>query len=137
MSNTVIRRATPEDAPALAELGAVTFIEAFGQLYVPADLQAFLEESHSVEAYATGFYRINGQGEAARLADEAHVDGADVQAFQQLRAAGAWSVEVYEHGVDGIHAGSRHDADVQPCHLERTPRRRLGRPCGPACCRLA
>ena len=26
---------------------------------------------HSVEAYATGFYRISGQGEAARLADEA------------------------------------------------------------------
>ena len=52
MNDTVIRRATPEDAPALAELGAVTFIEAFGQLYVPADLQAFLEESHSVAAYA-------------------------------------------------------------------------------------
>lgn len=52
MNGTVIRRATPEDAPALAELGAVTFIESFGQLYAPADLQAFLEESHSVAAYA-------------------------------------------------------------------------------------
>lgn len=52
MSKPVIRRATPDDAPALAELGAATFIESFGQLYDPADLQAFLEESHSVSAYA-------------------------------------------------------------------------------------
>ena len=52
MNDTVIRRATPDDAPALAELGAVTFIEAFGQLYSPEDLQAFLEDSHSVAAYA-------------------------------------------------------------------------------------
>ncbi|MEF9978562.1 MAG: GNAT family N-acetyltransferase [Thermomonas sp.] len=50
--NTRIRRATPEDAAALAELGAATFIESFGQLYVPEDLQAFLDESHSVSAYA-------------------------------------------------------------------------------------
>ncbi len=49
--NTTIHRATIEDAPALAELGAATFIESFGQLYVPSDLQAFLEESHSVAAY--------------------------------------------------------------------------------------
>ena len=50
--NTTIRRATAEDAAALAELGATTFIESFGQLYVPRDLQAFLEESHTVAAYA-------------------------------------------------------------------------------------
>ena len=52
MNEATIRRATPEDAPALAELGATTFIEAFGQLYSRGDLQAFLAESHSVEAYA-------------------------------------------------------------------------------------
>lgn len=52
MKEATIRRATAEDAAALAELGAATFIESFGQLYVPRDLQAFLEESHSVEAYA-------------------------------------------------------------------------------------
>ena len=51
-SHRIIRRATAEDAPALAELGATTFIESFGQLYVPRDLQAFIEESHSVAAYA-------------------------------------------------------------------------------------
>lgn len=48
-----IRRAVPADAAVLAELGARTFTEAFGQLYSQEDLQAFLEESHSVAAYAT------------------------------------------------------------------------------------
>lgn len=52
MSGLVIRRACPDDAAALAEVGVSTFIESFGHLYVPADLQAFLEESHSVDAYA-------------------------------------------------------------------------------------
>jgi diamine N-acetyltransferase len=51
-SHPIIRRATVEDAAALAELGAVTFIESFGTLYVPRDLQAFLDESHTVAAYA-------------------------------------------------------------------------------------
>lgn len=48
-----IRRAVPTDAAVLAELGARTFAEAFGHLYTAADLQAFLDESHSVGAYAT------------------------------------------------------------------------------------
>jgi diamine N-acetyltransferase len=49
----LIRRAVPTDAAVLAELGARTFIDAFGQLYSREDLQAFLEESHSVAAYAS------------------------------------------------------------------------------------
>ena len=48
----VIRRATLDDVQALADVGTATFIESFGHLYVPADLQAFLDESHSVAAYA-------------------------------------------------------------------------------------
>lgn len=48
----IVRRATPDDAASLAALGAATFTEAFGHLYVPEDLQAFLQESHSVDAYA-------------------------------------------------------------------------------------
>ena len=52
MSGLVIRRAGPDDAAALTEIGAATFIESFGHLYVPADLRAFIEESHSVAAYA-------------------------------------------------------------------------------------
>jgi ribosomal protein S18 acetylase RimI-like enzyme len=47
----MIRRAGLDDAPALATLGARTFIESFGQLYSAEDLQAFLEESHTAAAY--------------------------------------------------------------------------------------
>lgn len=50
--STNIRRATVEDAAALSELGTATFIESFGQLYSPEDLQAFLDESHTASAYA-------------------------------------------------------------------------------------
>ena len=48
----VIRRATPDDAAALSVLGTQTFVETFAHLYTPADLQAFLDESHSQAAYA-------------------------------------------------------------------------------------
>lgn len=47
-----IRRAVPADAAVLAALGACTFVESFGHLYSPADLQAFLEQSHSPQVYA-------------------------------------------------------------------------------------
>ena len=47
-----IRRATPQDAAALADLGTATFVETFGHLYSPEDLQAFLDESHTPQAYA-------------------------------------------------------------------------------------
>jgi ribosomal protein S18 acetylase RimI-like enzyme len=49
---STIRRAVPADAEVLAELGASTFVETFGHLYSDADLQAFLDESHAVAAYA-------------------------------------------------------------------------------------
>lgn len=48
---TTIRRATPEDAAALADLGRVTFIDAFGHLYTPEDLHAFIDDSHSIASY--------------------------------------------------------------------------------------
>lgn len=47
-----IRRAVPGDAAVLAELGAATFVDTFGHLYTPQDLQDFLAESHSEAAYA-------------------------------------------------------------------------------------
>jgi len=50
--STSIRRATPEDAAVLAELGAVTFTETFGHLYPPEDLQEFLSKSHTRESWA-------------------------------------------------------------------------------------
>jgi ribosomal protein S18 acetylase RimI-like enzyme len=46
----IYRSATPDDAPALAELGAETFVAAFGHLYRPEDLEAFLAEVHNPEA---------------------------------------------------------------------------------------
>jgi diamine N-acetyltransferase len=50
MTEPVIRRARPEDAPALAEIGATTFTDTFAHLYAQRDLDHFLAESHS-EAY--------------------------------------------------------------------------------------
>ena len=41
---TALRPATPADAPALAELGRESFTAAFGHLYKPEDLAAFLAE---------------------------------------------------------------------------------------------
>jgi len=47
-----IRRATPADAAALAELGGATFVETFGHLYPPEDLQSFLAKDHSPEKWS-------------------------------------------------------------------------------------
>ena len=46
-----IRRDTPADAAALAELGAATFVESFGYLYAPENFAEFLERTHSAAAY--------------------------------------------------------------------------------------
>ena len=48
----ILRPATPADAPALAALGAATFVAAFGELYRPEDLAAFLAEVHNSDAVA-------------------------------------------------------------------------------------
>ena len=45
------RRATPDDAATLAELGTATFVDTFGHLYQPGDLAIFLE-NHSVEGWS-------------------------------------------------------------------------------------
>ncbi len=52
MSDACIRRATADDVAILSELGRVTFINAFGHLYTPEDLQAFIDDSHSEASYA-------------------------------------------------------------------------------------
>lgn len=46
-----IRPATSDDAPALAELGAATFVETFGHLYPPEDLQGFLTKTHTPDSW--------------------------------------------------------------------------------------
>jgi ribosomal protein S18 acetylase RimI-like enzyme len=45
-----IRRAVPEDARTLSALASACFTETFGHLYPPQDLQAFLDESYSLDA---------------------------------------------------------------------------------------
>lgn len=51
----MIRYAAPEedDIPALAALGRETFVEAFGHLYRPEDLSAFLAQAYSAETVAS------------------------------------------------------------------------------------
>ncbi|WP_304169826.1 GNAT family N-acetyltransferase [Phenylobacterium aquaticum] len=49
MSDLIIRRAGPEDAEALCEIGARTFTETFAHLYPPKDLATFLAASYSLE----------------------------------------------------------------------------------------
>jgi ribosomal protein S18 acetylase RimI-like enzyme len=51
-AEVTIRRAENKDAPALSTLGAVTFTETFGHLYPPEDLRTFLENTHTIEAWA-------------------------------------------------------------------------------------
>jgi len=74
----IFRPATLADAPALARLGADSFVAAFGELYRPEDLAAFLAEVHSPEAVAA---EIAGAQCTHRLVE---VDGALV-AFCKLR----------------------------------------------------
>jgi ribosomal protein S18 acetylase RimI-like enzyme len=47
-----IRRALPDDAASLAELGRDTFVATFGHLYPPDDLRVFLEETYTPQAFA-------------------------------------------------------------------------------------
>ena len=47
-----IRRAGPEDAEALAEVGRDTFVETFGHLYPPEDLADFLAKSYTPRAFS-------------------------------------------------------------------------------------
>jgi len=49
MSAPLIRRADLQDAEALSRIGAETFVETFGHLYPPEDLQAFLAGAYDVE----------------------------------------------------------------------------------------
>jgi diamine N-acetyltransferase len=68
-----IRRATLDDGPALAALGAATFSETFGHLYPPADLQAFLVSSHSVAAWSRTLSDSDRAVWLAALADGAPI----------------------------------------------------------------
>jgi ribosomal protein S18 acetylase RimI-like enzyme len=72
-TSPAIRRASTDDASALAALGAATFTETFGHLYPPEDLQTFLVKSHSVEAWNLTLGDPRGAVWIAELQDGAHV----------------------------------------------------------------
>ncbi len=74
----IYRPATLEDAPALATLGAETFVAAFGHLYTPHDLENFLAEVHNPEAVAG---EIAGDECTHRLVE----DDGNLVAFCKLR----------------------------------------------------
>ncbi|KAF9435142.1 hypothetical protein BGZ76_006832 [Entomortierella beljakovae] len=46
-----LRKAIPDDAATLAELGALTFTDTFGEIYDPKDLQEFLTTTYTVEQH--------------------------------------------------------------------------------------
>jgi diamine N-acetyltransferase len=74
----IYRPATLADAPALAKLGAETFIASFGHLYTPEDLAGFLAEVHNPEAVA-------GEIAAADCTHRLVEDGGQLVAFCKLR----------------------------------------------------
>ena len=63
----VLRPATLADVPALARLGRDSFTAAFGHLYDPADLAAFLDTAHDETKVAR---EIAGADQLHCLADE-------------------------------------------------------------------
>lgn len=74
----ILRPATLADAPALAKLGAETFVAAFGELYRPDDLAAFLAQVHNPDAVAA---EIAGDSCTHCLVE----DDGDLVAFCKLR----------------------------------------------------
>jgi ribosomal protein S18 acetylase RimI-like enzyme len=67
MSKIVIRRAQSGDAQALAALGARTFADTFAHLYPPQDLEDFLGEAYTPEAFARFLTR---PGQAMWIAEQ-------------------------------------------------------------------
>lgn len=74
----ILRSATLADAAPLAALGAETFVAAFGHLYRPQDLAAFLAEVHDEAAVAA---EIEGHECTHRLVE----DEGRLVAFCKLR----------------------------------------------------
>lgn len=66
---SALRPATAADAEALSRLGTESFVAAFGHLYRPEDLAAFLAEYRTPEAYRAHL------ADPASLIEVAEVDG--------------------------------------------------------------
>jgi ribosomal protein S18 acetylase RimI-like enzyme len=48
MTEPLIRRAGPADTEAIAAIGVATFLETFGHLYPPSDLERYLAEAYDL-----------------------------------------------------------------------------------------
>ena len=82
---TTLRPATPDDAADLAALARESFVAAFGPLYKPEDLEAFLSGYRSEEAYR------------AKLADP----NVRVQLASIDGTPGAYALIVLGEAIDG------------------------------------
>jgi len=97
-----LRPALPQDAAEIAALGRDSFVAAFGHLYRPEDLAAFLDQAYAVEAVAaeiadpaiTHRLAIGDDGAIAAFCKitrpsgyAAHSDAADPVALNQLYCA--------------------------------------------------
>lgn len=89
---TLLRDALPADAAALAQLGREAFTAKFGHLYDPADLSAFLDETHCEATVARG---IADPQVLYRVAEQ---DGALV-AWCRLDLACGWPDHARGHRV--------------------------------------
>jgi len=87
MTEPLIRRAGSADAEALSAIGAATFVETFGHLYPPADLESFLAEAYGLErtradladaAKAAWLVEAEGQAVGYALAGPCGLPHADV-----------------------------------------------------------
>ncbi len=81
-----IRSPDLRDAAALAALGRRTFVDTFGELYAPSDLQSFLAQTYGEEAIAA---ELNN---ADLLWQVAEVDGRLVGWSAFVNCSKAWSL---------------------------------------------
>jgi diamine N-acetyltransferase len=87
-ARTTLRAPAPADVPALAELGRASFVAAFGHLYAPDDLAAFLASTHDPAVVAG---RIADPLRLYRVADE----GDRLSGYVQLILA-----DCFDHPTD-------------------------------------
>ena len=81
----ILRPARPDDAAALALLGRDSFIAAFGHLYAPEDLMAFLDSAHTEEVVGA---QIADPGYQCQLAVE---DDGTIAGFCKLVSPGTFA----------------------------------------------
>ena len=68
MAYSSIRRATVDDAKVLADLGRRTFVDTFGHLYPPGDLEGFLDVAYAPDTFEAFLTR---PGHALWIAEDA------------------------------------------------------------------